>query len=367
MAFVSIIFFGITLFTILLGYALFFKNSSKLMIIAILFILTFLILLAFTTYDSIIELRKFDDFQKIGPYGDYIGGILNPLIAVFGVFAAGFAFYAQYQANKQVQEQFDKQEKKDYLQNFENKFFKLIEFQNQIVQNIDINISIFNSDLIIGIIDDNPLINTKYEEFHSENFINGSFINEEIKSRDSFKFFFELLDNIISISNELKYKINNPEIDENGNVEDEDEDDTYNEHYNIFRINFEIERMEFKDIIIEDYFQSIYHLIFSKLNTDLGHYYRNLYRIFKIIDKADFDDDKDKNFKIKYEYASIVRSQLSDYEIYFLFFNGLSKYGNTKFKKLIEKYTLLKIIPIKDENYQFINYSGLYDGKAFNN
>lgn len=129
MAFVSIIFFGIILFTILLGYALFFKNSSKLMIIAILFILTFLILLAFTTYDSIIELRKFDDFQKIGPYGDYIGGILNPLIAVFGVFAAGFAFYAQYQANKQVQEQFDKQEKKTTYKTLRINFLNSLNFK----------------------------------------------------------------------------------------------------------------------------------------------------------------------------------------------------------------------------------------------
>lgn len=307
------------------------------------------------------------DYSKVGSYGDLIGGIMNPAISFIGIIAASLAFYMQYKANKQVQEQFEKQEKKDYLQNFENKLFKLIEFQNQIVQNIDINKNIFNDQIIVQIIDDNPLINSKYEEFHLANFDGGIFIDEEIKSRDSFKFFFELLENIISISNELKLKINNPQIDENGDIEDVDEDDIYNEHYDIFRINFEIETMEFEDTIIEDYFQSIYHLIFSKLNTDLGHYYRNLYRIFKIIDKSNFEEDNEQNFKVKYEYASIVRSQLSDYEIYFLFFNGLSKYGNTKFKKLIEKYTLLKIIPTTNENHQFINYRGLYDKKAFNN
>ena len=42
-------------------------------------------------------------------------------------------------------------------------------------------IIIFNDQIIVQIIDDNPLINSKYEEFHLANFDGGIFIDEEIR------------------------------------------------------------------------------------------------------------------------------------------------------------------------------------------
>lgn len=71
--------------------------------------------------------------------------------------------------------------------------------------------------------------------------------------------------------------------------------------------------------------------------TRFDHYFRNLYRIFKYIDTTDLINDDER-----YEYACIVRSQLSDYELIMLFFNGLSDNGKEKFKPLIEKYAILK-------------------------
>ena len=67
------------------------------------------------------------------------------------------------------------------------------------------------------------------------------------------------------------------------------------------------------------------------------HYFRHLYRIFKYVDTTDLISDEER-----YEYACIVRSQLSDYELIILFFNGLSDNGKEKFKPLIEKYAILK-------------------------
>lgn len=129
MALVTIVFFVIIFFTLVLGYALFFKQSNKLLIIAVVFILVFLLLLGFTSFHSITLLNKAENYQQLGPYGDYIGGILNPLIAVFGVFAAGFAFYAQYEANRQVQFQFKEQKQKENLEYKYNKF----NFQIQLI------------------------------------------------------------------------------------------------------------------------------------------------------------------------------------------------------------------------------------------
>ena len=50
------------------------------------------------------------------------------------------------------------------------------------------------------------------------------------------------------------------------------------------------------------------------------HYFRHLYRIFKYVDTTDLISDEER-----YEYACIVRSQLSDYELIMLFFNGIRR------------------------------------------
>lgn len=67
----------------------------------------------------------------------------------------------------------------------------------------------------------------------------------------------------------------------------------------------------------------------------LDHYFRHLYRVIKYIDES-----KVINNEQKYEYTSIVRSGLSQYELILLFYNCLSKHGKDKFKPLIENYAL---------------------------
>ena len=69
--------------------------------------------------------------------------------------------------------------------------------------------------------------------------------------------------------------------------------------------------------------------------TRFDHYFRHLYRIFKYVDTSDLILDDER-----YEYACIVRSQLSDYELVMLFYSGITA-GRDKFKPLIEKYSIL--------------------------
>ena len=68
--------------------------------------------------------------------------------------------------------------------------------------------------------------------------------------------------------------------------------------------------------------------------TRFDHYFRHLYRIYKYVDKSDLISDEER-----YDYACIIRSQLSDYELVMLFYNCLTENGREKFKPLIEKYT----------------------------
>jgi hypothetical protein len=76
--------------------------------------------------------------------------------------------------------------------------------------------------------------------------------------------------------------------------------------------------------------------------VELGHYFRNLYHIFKFIDESTIIDNHEKA-----RYAKLVRAQLSTPELALLFFNGLSPKG-ANFKKYIEKYSILLDLTSRD-------------------
>ena len=69
--------------------------------------------------------------------------------------------------------------------------------------------------------------------------------------------------------------------------------------------------------------------------TRFDHYFRHLYRIYKYVDTSDLITENER-----YDYACIIRSLLSDYELVMLFYNCLTTNGREKFKPLIEKYTI---------------------------
>jgi hypothetical protein len=76
----------------------------------------------------------------------------------------------------------------------------------------------------------------------------------------------------------------------------------------------------------------------SDTPTCFDHYFRFLYRILKFIKESPLVDNYDE----EYEYAAILRSLLSRYELVWLYYNGLSIYGLDKLKPLIERYAMLK-------------------------
>jgi hypothetical protein len=83
--------------------------------------------------------------------------------------------------------------------------------------------------------------------------------------------------------------------------------------------------------------------MFNVYQASLGHYFRTLYHVIKFVDESDAlkleNADADKNNRRRY--TSLVRAQLSAFELELLFYNGISPYGE-KFKPLIEKYGLLE-------------------------
>lgn len=84
-----------------------------------------------------------------------------------------------------------------------------------------------------------------------------------------------------------------------------------------------------------------YYLDFHKVYGDqVGHYFRNIYQILKLIDEEEIENKK--------LYSNLLRAQLNSYELGLLFFNCISEIGNERFKPLVEKYEFFEHLPRLD-------------------
>lgn len=317
------------------------KRYNKTVIISLILLAISLFIIAYTIYylvDIYQDPHEFKkDFSKIGPYGDFFGGILNPILAFIGILAASLAFYAQYEANRQVQTQFEEQKKGDYVQNFESNFYNLLSIHHQIVQDIDYYL--------------NSIYKFKgrdYSHLYGKSDFLSDYDEKVTKSRDVFKNSFRLLYLFLKIE---KQRLKNEKIEKN-------------EILRVINIMTFSEISNYKSVELT-FYNEIYNSFYAKYDTDFGHYFRSLYRLIKIVDEKKFSDNIIEDFKIKYSYTSIIRAQLSDAEIKWLFLNCLSDKGYKKFKPLVEKYSILKIINLNDEVFGY--FSKFYLDSAFNN
>lgn len=87
---------------------------------------------------------------------------------------------------------------------------------------------------------------------------------------------------------------------------------------------------------------------YAKYETQLAHYFRTLYQIFNQIYISRIEE------KDKVKYAKIIRAQLSQGELFFLYYNGRTPFGEN-FRKYINEYNLLKHFSVVDMP-EFRNY-----------
>lgn len=77
--------------------------------------------------------------------------------------------------------------------------------------------------------------------------------------------------------------------------------------------------------------------------SSFGHYFRHLYHLIKFIDDSEISE--------KNKYVSLIQSQMSNEELYLLFFNALSNYGYPKLYRLVSKYSLVENLYYHDFDY----------------
>lgn len=93
---------------------------------------------------------------------------------------------------------------------------------------------------------------------------------------------------------------------------------------------------QYGDISGLDRAKTVYAAFYPNYQTDLGHYYRTMYHVFKFIALS---CPEDKTF-----YAHLVRAQLSSQQLLLLFYNGMSIWGEG-FNEYVAEFSLLKHLP----------------------
>ena len=128
-----------------------------------------------------------------------------------------------------------------------------------------------------------------------------------------------------------------------------------------FKIFFERLKRKFEESLphkgpdLRSSVSDLYGGFYPSIEAELGHYFRSLYNIVKFVDLS---PTKDKKF-----YTNLVRAQISKYELLLLFYNCSSPLGSEKFLPLVEKYALLKMVPLSD--LLDARHRSLFNGAAY--
>lgn len=222
-------------------------------------ILLYTILIAFLIYTGhlawqalFITTKGGKGLTELGPFGDFFGGVTNPVIGAIGFIALTITILMQTKQNNETAKQ-----------NFESSFYNLLTLQNNIIENLEFN---------------------------------------ESRARLSFTKF----------------------LTENGKA-------LYPK--TIYSKNVKVKK-------------SSAYVFYKNFNSDtndrFGHYFRNLYRILKMIDDSKYAYETKKNL------ARVLRAQLSMDELTVLFLNclpGICDEG--KFASLLIEYQMLEHLSIQ--------------------
>lgn len=115
--------------------------------------------------------------------------------------------------------------------------------------------------------------------------------------------------------------------------------DCFKNFYERFKDRFQVLRNDRDNLSLSDaeVAAKAYRQFYEEVQGDVGHYFRTLYNLVKLVDRSTVGD--------KHFYTNLIRAQLSNQETLLLFYNCSSGAGLEKFKPLIEKYALLKNMP----------------------
>lgn len=267
------------------------------------------------------------DQELQGVFGDKFGAV-NALFSalafagiIFTIILQKKELKLQREELKETREEFIKQNKTLNRQRFENTFFQLIKLHGDIVDKLKIKSFDGNDyekrEFFVGAIKDFKYKSDfKYFIYSGLNKLDPPEINSFKADR--------------TIISSFKSKLEQEEMKNLLELTDSEID------------NFLNQPIKDKESIVASEYNNFFH----KFQYNLGHYFRNLYHIYKYIYITKLISEQDKQF-----YANIVRAQLSTDELVLIFYNSLTpinyfsdkpNLGFPNFKYLIDTFDILQ-------------------------
>ncbi|PJN52854.1 putative phage abortive infection protein [Paenibacillus sp. FSL H8-0317] len=227
----------------------------------------------------------YETYKEFGPVGDWIGGTSTPIITLASFIILLAAFLAQKEELQATREEMNLTRKEFKEQ---NKTLTRQRFENTFFQMVSLHHSIVNS-----------IEHTEIESY-SKSYTETQYTSKIIRGR-------------AYISNIARPLVS----------------------------------YEWSDTLDLRSLKQKYNNIYQENQGELGHYFRNLYHIIKLIDEsAELENDNNSEFEERKKYIRIIRAQLSTDELLLLFYNSLTDEGS-KFHALIIKYKLLNNLSVK--------------------
>ncbi len=297
----------------------------------------------------------FNDGSKVrnpelfGLFGDFIGGFVGSLFAIVSIILLYATLKAQRMAMNSQNEDIAFQHRLLSQERFETTFFNLLEFQQQILNNIRIKYLYITDNFNEGMIEE--------EGVNAFQFILKDFrhIEESLKTKsycgkyDAEKKEWE--EEIAYIYEEYPPE---HEYDRRAEIEKDRVWNTVSRQYtnSIFGINQEHWRQAHartgKHLLA-----TTYYFLCKKYHNATGHYFRHLYHILKYIYQYELRSlEMAKNIRDKSHikeqcktYAELAQAQMSAYELALLYYNSLCY---PKMAELVRHYGFLENLAVSD-------------------
>jgi hypothetical protein len=214
-------------------------------------------------------------FDILGTWGDFVGGTLNPILTFATFIGLLYTIHLQQRELRLTRnelrltrEEFERSSNALEAQNLTTKQQR---FENTLFSMIEMLNQIVNAmDVVVG--------------------------DKKITGRDCFTRFYNSIHKLYNMSNKRDFNWTTKIIDDSDGL-----------------------------IAIGSY-----NRIYDGLQTDLAHYFRVLYNIFRYIDQSEFADGI---------YAKLLRAQLSNQELLIIFYNNATQRGKA-FAALAERFEL---------------------------
>ncbi|WP_417422340.1 hypothetical protein [Halomonas sp.] len=142
--------------------------------------------------------------------GDYMGGVLGPVLNFITIFILVKSLVFQRHANEKIREEIENNRKVEKLRSFESLFFNMIESQSKIFDSLFIEVEIDGKLIVKKDAEAALLIEENIESLRAEGISNQD-INEYLEDVDSFDKFFGLLRSFYITVRMIAEKLSNDE------------------------------------------------------------------------------------------------------------------------------------------------------------